>query len=990
METKLSEEIFTTAMATRLSQLNPVNRVARNGTTADGDFVFQITVAEGHDGSQKEAYLTVVNAQGKSCNPDRNRVSGAAARVLDAIADIRSQAGFQLGWNDVDDTLSLSRYPMLGSLLLDCHNIVVKGVGQVNVRIDPATVALKLQRVAGDDGATRWFQPVLGVSVFADSDESVASNADNAVGEVAAVETEDDGEEFHPLTMDKLLSRHMVLDGTSLRSVGDMGENFGIVSVFLERVPADGLNQWLSLFFTYIDNVDVVLDGSRVEWGHHDAGSEPAIVFLGVDSDRSLQLEVAHVLPGIDYNLQRSVKLTAVAVENADGRPIICRTRTEANNAMTLDADKIDELLRTYATSRKSYKEVYRDNTYFIIPPDLAGPFLLHGLPTLLRDFRLIGAEQLREYKIQPAYPRMHMRIGSGIDFLDTNVDVNIGDEKITLPELLSQYKKQRYVVLSDGNRAILDDKYMRRLQRIFKVEGSGAKAKVKVSYFDIPEIESLLNERLEGVAPERYRNFLEGFAELADMEVALPRLNATLRPYQYEGVKWMKYLHDNGMGGCLADDMGLGKTVQTIAMLTLVYGGRTRKGGTKALPSLLVMPKSLIFNWESEIARFAPWLKVYTYYAGARSMEDARNADVVLTTYGMMRNDIDTMRKYEWEYIILDESQNIKNIDSLTAKSSFLLKGKYRLALSGTPMENNIMELYSLFRFLNPAMLGDEADFNRRYAVPIQSEADTDAMSALRRKIYPFMLRRLKRDVLKDLPDLTEQTLYTEMEPEHARIYEERRKYYQSVINKSIADDGVQKSQFVIFQALSELRRIASVPESLTDSTVTSPKLDPLVETIAEATANGHKCVVFFNFIAGIELVGDRLEHLGIDYATMTGSTGDRRSVVRRFQTDADCRVLLLTLKVGGVGLNLTAADTVFIYEPWWNRAAEKQAIDRLHRIGQKMKVSSFSMITRGTIEERIRQLQEQKGELFEGIISSDSTLSKQISQEDIDFILS
>ena len=265
----------------------------------------------------------------------------------------------------------------------------------------------------------------------------------------------------------------------------------------------------------------------------------------------------------------------------------------------------------------------------------------------------------------------------------------------------------------------------------------------------------------------------------------------------------------------------------------------------------------------------------------------------------------------------------------------------------------------------------------------------DKDAMASLRRRIFPFMLRRLKKDVLTELPDRVEQTLYVEMEKDQAEFYEQRRRFYQEKINNSIAAEGIKKSQFVMFQALTELRRIASVPESLTDGRVHSPKLEELVEQVADAVANGHKCVVFFNYIAGLELTGERLSRLGIDYEVMTGATTNRSKVVERFNNDRNCMVFLMTLKTGGVGLNLTVADTVFIFEPWWNKAAEEQAINRLHRMGQKAKVHSYSLITRDTIEEKIRLLQEQKSQLFDDLISADASTSKQLSQEDINFIL-
>jgi SNF2 family DNA or RNA helicase len=360
----------------------------------------------------------------------------------------------------------------------------------------------------------------------------------------------------------------------------------------------------------------------------------------------------------------------------------------------------------------------------------------------------------------------------------------------------------------------------------------------------------------------------------------------------------------------------------------------------------------------------------------------------LVLTTYALVRNDIDELRKKKFHYIILDESQNIKNLTSQVTQAVMLLTGKHRLALSGTPIENNLSELYSLFRFLNPAMLGSADEFNREYAYPIQRDGNKDVTESLRRKIFPFMLRRLKKDVLKELPDRMEQTLFVEMDDDHSRFYEERRQYYQQLVGKSIDEQGIERSQMVMFQALSELRRISSVPESLTDGTVSSPKIPLLCESIEEAVSGGHKVVVFFNFIAGIELVGERLTEMGIDYATMTGSTHDRRAVIERFQQDAGCRALLMTLKTGGVGLNLTVADTVYIFEPWWNKAAEEQAINRLHRIGQKAKVMSYALITRNTIEEKIRQLQEQKKDLADSLITGDQSMTKHLTEDDIKYI--
>jgi SNF2 family DNA or RNA helicase len=337
----------------------------------------------------------------------------------------------------------------------------------------------------------------------------------------------------------------------------------------------------------------------------------------------------------------------------------------------------------------------------------------------------------------------------------------------------------------------------------------------------------------------------------------------------------------------------------------------------------------------------------------------------------------------------VLDESQNIKNLNSQSTKAVMLLNSEHRLALSGTPIENNLGELYSLFRFLNPSMFGSVERFNKYYGTPIQKENDKAALNELKKKIYPFILRRLKKDVLKDLPDKTEQILYVDMSPEQKTFYEERRKFFYNTVKTQIKENGIAKSQFSILQSLSELRQIASIPESKSDNNIISPKREILMESIVDATANNHKVLVFANYLHALDCISQELNTNGIDYLLMTGATRDRKSLVEKFQNDDTCKVFLMTLKTGGIGLNLTAADYIFIFDPWWNIAAENQAIDRSHRIGQDKKVFSYKLITRGTIEEKILELQHIKKELFDNLISSDGASIKSLDEKDVEFIL-
>lgn len=751
-----------------------------------------------------------------------------------------------------------------------------------------------------------------------------------------------------------MLSDSFVWIDNDIFEIESVGNNYRFLSIFQNDITKDVLAMYLSVFYSYVEHVAVDVQGVDISVSEQEILPEPTLYFEKVDTDKTLYMRVAEGIKEMQSDFIEKFNLSRVATQVSDNEVEVKRLRRHPVQHL---ADELYAEITRHMSKRQAKKSIYVDGSNFVLPEEVAAPFLLNALPSLVKKYQLVGAEKLKEYKVSTVKPSLQLSLSSGIDFLEGSAQISLGQDNFTLQQLFSQYNAKKYIQLSDGNRAIIEEGYMRRLERIFRKVKKSDKDKVKVSFFDLAELETLINSPIEGEVFKHHRDFYEGFNHLAEENLKVPALKATLRPYQEEGIKWMKYLYDNNMGGCLADDMGLGKTLQTIGVLNLIYPQQEK-------PTLLVMPRSLLFNWQNEIARFSPKLKAYTYYGNTRDMAEAPKHQLILTTYAIVRNDIETFKEQDFHYVILDESQNIKNVAAQSTQAIYLLKADHRLALSGTPIENNLTELYSLFRFLNPAMFGTIDDFNVRYANPIQRDGDKEAMQSLRRKIFPFMLRRLKRDVLKDLPDRTDKTLYVEMDEAQTRFYEQRRLYYKDQVNQSIAAEGIQKSQFVMFQALSELRRIASIPESLTDGRIRSPKLDALTESLLEAVANGHKAVVFFNFIAGIELLSETLEAHGIDYVTMTGSTHNRKGVVERFQNNRQCKVLLMTLKTGGVGLNLTAADTVYIFEPWWNKAAEEQAINRLHRFGQKAKVLCYSLITQGTIEEKIQLLQQQKAD--------------------------
>ncbi|MGM9778206.1 MAG: DEAD/DEAH box helicase [Prevotella sp.] len=922
-----------------LPQLRNMHPLARStGKRPDvSDFLFVLVPTD------NGMTLRTTDKKMRPTEPDYRYYSGEKAQLLRSIDKIRQDRAFEISWDeDYGNDIPLDNYPHLIYMLTKCDNIVNDKGKPIGVNPEMTEIRLLLHE---NKGKIRPRMTIDGEGKFAMLNDSYALTL---------------GEE------------------PTIRCVASVGDNYSQLNYFSQPFASDMIEQYLSVLFSYVENVKVDYEGYNIEMSETPAVPAPALSFEKINADKTLFLRVVEKVKGLPVDFVQQFDVSMIASMGIDKT-----IRVKRLTRIPIDeyAAALRKEIIKYAPDRQSQKEVYLDDNLFIIPENIAGAFLLHALPSLLREYELIGAEKLREYKVKAMAPSLNVKLSSGIDFLEGDAEVTIGEDTFTLQQLFAQYSQKKYVELTDGNRAILDDSYMRRLERIFK-QKKGKDGKIKVSFFDLPEIEELINAPLEGETFRHHREVYEGFNKLREQKLKAKNLNAQLRPYQEEGIKWIKYLYDNNLCGCLADDMGLGKTVQTIGMLTMIYPKEKQ-------PTLIVMPRSLLFNWQNELQKFAPKLKYYVYYGNDRDIKEAMKHQVILTTYAIVRNDIEAYSKQYFHYVILDESQNIKNTTTLTTQAAFVLKADHRLALSGTPVENNLSELYSLFRFLNPTMFGTLDDFNRRYAIPIQKDDDKDTLAALRKKIFPFMLRRLKKDVLNDLPDRIEQTLYVEMNQEQHDFYEQRRLYYLQQVRQTIAAEGINKSQFVMFQALNELRRIASIPESLSDGHIKSPKLDLLSETLLDAVANGHKTVVFFNFIAGIEQMSERLDAEGIDYACMTGSTRDRKSVVERFQNDPHCMVMLMTLKTGGVGLNLTAADTVFIFEPWWNKAAEEQAINRLHRFGQKAKVLSYSIITQQTIEEKIQLLQQKKAELFEGLIGTDSSSSKQLSEEDINFIL-
>ncbi len=886
-------------------------------------------------------YVVVVDKKGEEVQTTHEYYSGPTRDLLRTIESIRERNSFRIDWERPGDHLYIGENDYLLWQLKQAENFVDKKMQPVSFADEPG----ELRLLVDEEGKKLKSR----LSLHHDGDR---------------------------LTRPVPLNEDHLFCNDRIYRIPPLGENFDLLNHFETTLLPRNLEKFLSLFFSSFGEVPVRYNGYSVQGGEPKK-TRPTLIFEKVGPDNSLHLRLSVSLPGFDPDFFDTYEVTRIATLNDMEKKI---TVSDVRREDIYDAFfEIDKLLKKHRRALKNGASGYfADDNLFIMEEELAKAFIHSELPGLIPQFEILGAEKLKQYKVKAVNPRLDLSLTHGIDFLEGDANLEIEGEKIPLFEALNQYRKNSYIPLSDGTHAIINRSYIDKLNRIFKK----TKDKVKVSFFDLPVVEEMIDERIAEKNFKASKEIFMGFNKLARAKAKLPQLNAELRRYQKQGFKWAQYLHKHRLGGCLADDMGLGKTLQAIALLGTIYPGEKK-------PSLVVMPKSLLFNWENELAKFKPDLTHYTYHGLNRDMEEAKGKNLILTTYAMVRNDIEIFKDMEFHSIILDESQNIKNLNSQISRAVMLLQAEHRLALSGTPIENNLGELYSLFRFLNPSMFGSLEEFTRNYAVPIQKNDDKDALGELKKKIYPFVLRRLKGDVLKDLPEKVEQTLFVDMSEEQRLFYEQRRRFYYETVRAQIGQNGIEKSQFFILQALSELRQIAAIPEAKSENGIISPKREVLMEHINDIVSSNHKVLVFANFLHALDCIGEDLERAGIEYLHMTGATRDRKKLVETFQEEESHRVFLMTLKTGGIGLNLTAADYIFIFDPWWNLAAESQAVDRTHRIGQEKTVFSYKLITKGTIEEKILALQERKRALFDSLISADGASLKSLDEKDVEFVL-
>ena len=776
------------------------------------------------------------------------------------------------------------------------------------------------------------------------------------------------------LMKNNIVGNYIYSQGTFYKVDIEEDTQFPLSDLF-QKIDKYELESYATLILKNYKNIDLKYEDYETVLSE-ERNAIPQIIIEKISFDNSLYIKINSIISTMDYEFFTKNKIETVLIVNELEKKLeISKINLENLSSDMFEIVKVLTKLQKSIGLKSSY---YIDNENFIIlNEELAKEFVKKELLQLTGKYSIIGTDRLRKYNIKAVRPKLSGKFSYNLDYFEGEVEVEIEGEKFSIQQLLNNYKKDEYIVLSDGTNALINREYIEKLQRVFKEEDGN---KIKVSFFDMPIVQDMIDEKAFENDFMGSKDFFEGINELPKEEVEYPKLNATLRDYQKYGYKWLKYLTDNNLGACLADDMGLGKTLQAIALLSNLHEEKKKK-------SMVIMPKSLIYNWENEIKKFAPKLKVGVYYGINRDFSSLKKVDVILTTYGTIRNDIENLLEHKFDLLILDESQNIKNINSQTTKAVLLLNAKKRVALSGTPIENNLLELYSLFRFLNPEMFGSVQRFTNSYILPIQKYSDTSTIEELKKKIYPFLLRRVKKEVLEDLPDKIEKLVYVDMNDEHRRFYEERRKYYYSLLEKNTSSQG-NFDKFFVLQAINELRHIVSSPELETKKIISSKK-EVLIENVIEAIENNHKVLVFVNYLSSIESICDSLKENKIKYLKMTGQTKDRQNLVDKFQNDSRYKVFVMTLKTGGVGLNLVSADTIFIYDPWWNTTVENQAIDRAYRLGQDKTVFAYKMIMRNTIEEKILKLQEIKNKLLDDLISEDNLSTKNLSKNDIEFIL-
>jgi len=624
--------------------------------------------------------------------------------------------------------------------------------------------------------------------------------------------------------------------------------------------------------------------------------------------------------------------------------------------------------------------------------------FLARDFPKLQQEWSVTLDEQLENRtlkNIERVEPQFQIT-SSGMQWFDLGVVfAATGGETFSAADIQRLILSgQSHTRLKNGKMAVIDTGAVEELQEVLldctpQQNAQGYRIKNTQAGF----LEATLRQHADWKvqAPAAWRDRAARQSGEAKLECPpLGGLETVLRPYQKQGVAWLHFLRENGFGGILADEMGLGKTLQTLAFLRFIR--QTQPGSA---PMLIVCPTSLVFNWVAEAQKFTPELKVLALHGADRHarFSEIPAGDLVVTSYALIRRDAERYRGLEFDTVTLDEAQHIKNRQTQNAQAVKAVKARHRLVLTGTPLENSVLDLWSIFDFLMPGYLGTAKDFRERYELPIAKEKNAEAQSRLARRLRPFMLRRLKKEVAADLPAKLEQVSFCELTPDQRSVYQQVIEAGRKEVLAAVGADGLAKSRMLVLTTLLRLRQVCCDLRLLKLDNVNpanaSGKLEMFGELLEEVIDGGHRLLVFSQFTSMLTLLQEKLTAEGIEFCHLDGSTTNRAEVVERFQTDATIPVFLISLKAGGVGLNLTGADTVIHFDPWWNPAVEDQATDRAHRIGQTRVVTSYKLITRDTVEEKILTLQNRKREVIQATIGGEEEFAAALNWEEIQELL-
>ena len=636
-----------------------------------------------------------------------------------------------------------------------------------------------------------------------------------------------------------------------------------------------------------------------------------------------------------------------------------------------------------------------RNSRVWFLEPEEAITFLLDIYPRLVESYRVYGESALSRYKVRLSQPTISATVKSDEKekWFNLDIDIQYEGQSVPLERIWKAWLQgKRYVQLKDGSYSSLPESWLERISHKLQALGldPSKPPKLQFAQFEAPVLDSLLDD-LPGAETDSFWNILRDkihtFKEITP--VPPPKgLKADLRGYQKQGLAYLNFLKEYRFGGILADEMGLGKTVQTLSFIQhMIEHGSTA-------PNLIVVPTSVLPNWEREAEKFVPSLRRLTIYGTRREgmFKKIKKSDLVLTTYALLRRDLEELQKYDFNTIILDEAQNIKNPNTITARSVRHINADMRLCLSGTPIENNLFELWSLFEFLMPGFLGAQHAFKRGVVKPIK-EGDDDTLNFLRTRVRPFILRRTKSEVAKDLPPKIENTYYCGLAEEQAELYAMLAKKLKEQVLSTVDKNGIAKSQMSILDALLKLRQICCHPRLLkldlpgVSTNLPSGKFDAFKDMVTDIVEEGHRVLVFSQFVQMLHIIRSWLQISNMSFCYLDGASKDRFDQVERFNNSPDIPIFLISLKAGGTGLNLTSADYVIHYDPWWNPAVENQATDRTHRIGQTRQVFSYKLICQNTVEEKILGLQDAKKGVAESIIPG-AEAWKSLSREDLEML--